>query len=85
MAEAIAPFQFTLTPIGYHKDDKVKEYADGLYKLYELGFEVLLDDRNIRPGVAFKDAELIGIPHRLVISSKLLENQELEYTRRKDL
>lgn len=83
--EAIAPFHIIITPVGYHKSDRVKEAADALYNgLLANGIEALLDDRNIRPGVAFKDAELIGIPHRLVISEKLLDKSLVEYTRRRD-
>lgn len=83
--ESIAPFNVVIVPIGYHKDIKVKNAANDLYnELAATGIEVILDDRNIRPGVAFKDAELIGIPHRLVISDKLLEKNTIEYSRRVD-
>ena len=57
--------------------------AEGIYvQLVEAGFEVLLDDRNIRPGVMFNDMELIGIPHRVVVGERGLDDGVLEYRRR---
>ena len=59
--------------------------ADTLYKdLCEAGIEVLYDDRDARPGVKFADAELLGIPHRLVVAERGLENGRLEYRHRRD-
>ena len=81
--EAIAPFEIALVPINYQKSDPVKETADALYQqLIEAGYNVLLDDRKMRPGAMFADLELIGIPHRLVISERGLANNELEYKAR---
>ena len=80
---AMAPFQIALAPLNYHKSDDVKQTADKLYAdLIEAGCEVILDDRNIRPGAMFADMELIGIPHRVVISDRGLKNQQLEYKSR---
>jgi len=81
--ETIAPFQLAIVPINYHKSDSVKATANKLYsELMDLGYDVLLDDRNMRPGAMFADLELIGIPHRLVISERGLNNNELEYKAR---
>jgi prolyl-tRNA synthetase len=83
--DTIAPFEIVLVPIGYQKSARVKEAADGLYQeLRQAGFDVLLDDRNERPGVMFADMDLIGIPHRLVIGEKGLEREVLEYKGRRD-
>jgi len=81
----LAPFDVVLVPINMHRSDEVKAAAEDLYsELMEKGFEVLLDDRKARPGVMFADAELIGIPHRLVISERGLATGELEYRHRND-
>jgi len=83
--EPLAPFDVVLVPINMRRSDEVKEAAEALYtELQEAGFDVLLDDRNARPGVQFADAELIGIPHRLVISERSLAAGELEYRHRND-
>jgi prolyl-tRNA synthetase len=83
--EQLAPFDVVIVPINMRRSDAVKEAAEALYtELREKGFEVLLDDRNARPGVQFADAELIGIPHRLVISERSLAAGELEYRHRSD-
>jgi len=80
---AMAPFQIAIAPLNYHKSEAVKQAADDLYQsLMEAGYEVLLDDRNIRPGAMFADLELIGIPHRVVISDRGLKNQQFEYKSR---
>ena len=80
----LAPFQVIITPIGYHKSEEVKQAVDSLYlELVEQGFEVLLDDRKERPGVMFADADLIGIPHRIVIGDRSLAQNEVEYKNRK--
>lgn len=82
----IAPFKVVIIPIGFHQSVVIKNFSLELYnKLQaypELANEVLLDDRNERPGVMFKDHELIGIPHRIVINEKLLLNNQLEYKNR---
>jgi len=80
---AMAPYQVAIAPLNYHKSAEVKQTADDLYQsLLDAGYEVLLDDRNIRPGAMFADLELIGIPHRIVISDRGLKNQQLEYKSR---
>lgn len=80
---AIAPFQLSLIPINMSKSEAVKNYCDNLYQhLCSKGIEVLFDDRNLRPGMMFADHELIGIPHRLVVSEKGLNASELEYKAR---
>jgi len=81
----LAPFDVVLVPINMHRSEDVKTAAEALYaELKEKGYEVLLDDRIARPGVMFADAELIGIPHRLVISDRGLAAGELEYRHRSD-
>jgi prolyl-tRNA synthetase len=83
--EPLAPFDVVLIPINMHRSDKLREAAEALYQeLTERGIDVLFDDRDARPGVKFADAELIGIPHRLVISDRGLEAGELEYRHRRD-
>ena len=79
----MAPFQVVITPIGYQKSDQVRDYSDALYQqLNDAGIEVLLDDRKERPGIMFADADLIGIPHRIVVGDKSLANSEVEYKSR---
>lgn len=81
--ETIAPFQLVIIPIGMQRSAAVKEKAEALYQqLCDLGIEVLLDDRNERPGVLFADNDLMGIPHRLVISDRNLEQGCVEYKSR---
>jgi prolyl-tRNA synthetase len=83
--EPLAPFDVILVPINMHRSDALREAAEALYaELQDMGLEVLFDDRDARPGVKFADAELIGIPHRLVISDRGLEAGELEYRHRRD-
>ena len=83
--EPIAPFQVALLPMNAKKSHRVREAAEKLYaELVDAGVEVLLDDRNIRPGVMFNDMELIGIPHRVVIGERGLDDGMLEYRRRTD-
>ena len=83
--EPLAPFSVVLVPINMHRSETVREAAEALYEeLTDLGHEVLFDDRDVRPGVKFADAELIGIPHRLVISERGIEANELEYRHRRD-
>ena len=82
---AIAPFAVCIVPMGYHKSDAVKVAADALYsQLKSTGIDVVLDDRNERPGVMFADMELIGIPHRIVIGERGLKEGQLEYKGRLD-
>ena len=80
---SIAPFELAIIPIGYSKSEQVKRICDKLYEeLSKLGIEILLDDRKERPGIMFADADLIGIPHRLVIGDKSLEKGVIEYKAR---
>ena len=79
---SIAPFQILLLPINY-REETIKVAADNLYqKLSDKGFDVLLDDRNERPGVKFKDADLVGIPLRVTIGAKALQKECVELRRR---
>lgn len=81
--DAMAPFRVAIVPIKYDSSDRVRQFVDTLYQqLLEHNIEVLLDDRSERPGVMFADMDLIGIPHRLVISDKTLDNDHVEYQRR---
>ena len=81
----IAPFAVCIVPMGYHKSEAVKAAADQLYaELKQLGIDVVLDDRNERPGVMFADMELIGIPHRVVIGERGLKEGQFEYKGRTD-
>ncbi|HZS68619.1 MAG TPA: proline--tRNA ligase [Burkholderiales bacterium] len=82
---AIAPFQACIVPIGYHKSQAVRSAADEMYaQLCSLGVDVLLEDREERPGVLFADMDLIGIPHRLVIGERGLAAGNAEYKARRD-
>ena len=82
---ALAPFAVALAPLQYAKSAAVREATDALYaELQAAGISVLLDDRNLRPGVMFADLELIGIPHRVVISERSLGNQQVEYQARSE-
>jgi prolyl-tRNA synthetase len=79
----LAPFAASLVPIAYAKNDKVRAAADRLYaELQAAGLEVLMDDRDERPGVLFADMDLIGIPHRIVLSERGLAAGEAEYKAR---
>ncbi|MDH5182887.1 MAG: proline--tRNA ligase [Gammaproteobacteria bacterium] len=81
----IAPFQVALLPMNMHKSYRVREVCDALYEeLTAAGIEVLFDDRKERPGVMFADMELIGIPHRIVVGEKGIDNGVLEYKGRRD-
>jgi prolyl-tRNA synthetase len=83
--EPIAPFHVALVPIGYHKSGAVRDAAESIYRaLTEAGFEVLLDDRDERPGAMFADMELIGIPHRIVVGERGLKEGMIEYQGRRD-
>jgi prolyl-tRNA synthetase len=81
--EPIAPFRIAILPLNHHKAHRVRERAEALYEsLRAAGVDVLLDDRPLRPGVMFADAELIGVPHVLVIGEKGLDHGIVEYRRR---
>lgn len=80
---AIAPFQVIIVPMNYHKSVRVRELSNTLYQQFlDAKIEVLLDDRRERPGILFKDSELIGIPHRIVISDTHADNGDVEYKNR---
>ena len=82
---AIAPFQVALLPMQMHKSYRVREAAEQLYqRLLDAGIEVLFDDRQVRPGFMFADMELIGIPHRVVLGERGLDQGEVEYRGRRD-
>ena len=81
----IAPFGLAIVPLGYRRSEAVRAAADALYeRLSAAGVEVLLDDRDERPGVLLADVELIGIPHRVVIGERGLKDGKIEYQRRRD-
>ena len=81
--DAIAPFQVVILAMNIKKSGRVRKAADELYaKLIEAGVDVLLDDRGERPGIMFADMELIGIPHRIIVGDKSLDNNVYEYKSR---
>jgi prolyl-tRNA synthetase len=81
----IAPFSVSIVPVGYHRNPSVREAADRLYEqLSAQGVDVLLEDRDARPGVLFADMDLLGIPHRLVLSERGLTAGTIEYKGRRD-
>ena len=83
--QPIAPFELAVVPIGMAKSAAVREATEKLYtELSAAGIEVLLDDRDGRPGVMFADMELLGIPHRVVIGERGLKNDQIEYQGRRD-
>ena len=83
--DPLTPFHVVIVPINMQRSDEVRDAAEALYaELTDVGLEVLFDDRDARPGVKFADAELIGIPHRLVVSDRGLAAGELEYRHRRD-
>jgi prolyl-tRNA synthetase len=80
---ALAPFHVALLPMRMDKSPEVRESTEKLYRqLAAAGVEVLLDDRDVRPGVMFADMELIGIPHRIVIGERSLAEGMVEYRAR---
>ena len=82
---ALAPFSVVLCPIGYDRSADVKAAADRLHdELLTAGVDVMLDDRGERPGAMFADWELVGVPHRVVISDRGLKEGQLEYQGRSD-
>jgi len=83
--DPIAPFKVAIVPLGYARSDAVRQAADDLYRgLTAAGLEVLLDDRDERPGVLLADVELLGIPHRVVIGDRGLKEGKIEYQRRQE-
>jgi prolyl-tRNA synthetase len=82
-SDAIAPFQVAIIPMSLHKSYRVKDQAEKIYQdLTDAGFDVLLDDRKERAGVLFADMDLIGIPHRIVVSESNLDKGVVEYKSR---
>lgn len=82
--DSIAPYTLVIVPMNLHKSPRVAEAAEQLYQeIRAMGIDVLFDDRNERPGVMFADAELIGIPHRLVIGERGLDAGTIEYKHRR--
>jgi prolyl-tRNA synthetase len=82
---ALAPFTVVLCPIGYDRSAEVKAAADQLHEqLMSQGVDVMLDDRGERPGAMFADWELIGVPHRVVLSDRGLKEGKVEYQGRRD-
>ncbi|MCA2998497.1 MAG: proline--tRNA ligase [Rhodocyclaceae bacterium] len=82
---AMAPFSVVVAPIGYGKSETVRAAADSIYnQLLSRGIDVLIDDRDERPGVMLADLELIGIPHRVVIGERSLKEGNVEYQKRRD-
>ena len=81
---ALAPFEVALIPLNYEKSAAVREATDSLYRDFkDAGIDVIMDDRAMRPGVKFADAELIGIPHRIVIGDRGIDSGTLEYRDRR--
>ena len=81
--EALTPFDVVIIPINLRKSYRVKDVAKRLYDtLKQSGYDVLLDDRDIRPGAQFADADLIGVSHRVVVSDKELDQDMIEYKNR---
>jgi prolyl-tRNA synthetase len=78
--DPLAPFTVVITPVGYRKSEAVRQAADQLYEeLLAAHVDVLLDDRDERPGVMFAEAELIGIPHRVTVGERALKDGAIEY------
>ncbi len=83
--DPMAPFLVAVIPMGYRKSEAVKQAADEIHAALEAaGIEVLLDDRDERPGVLLADQELIGIPHRIVVGDRGLKEGVVEYQHRRD-
>ena len=84
--EALAPFQIALVPINMHKSEQVRETCENLYsELQQAGYDVLyMDEEKARLGGMLADVELMGIPHRIVIGDRGLENGTVEYRYRRD-
>lgn len=83
LPKSMAPFELIIVPIGYHKNDNVRTQANKIYAdLLESGIDVILDDRDARPGIMFAESDLIGIPNRLVIGEKSLNENKVEFKSR---
>jgi prolyl-tRNA synthetase len=84
--DAIAPFTVAVTPVGIAKSEQVRQVAHQLYaELQAAGVDVLLDDRDERPGVMFAEMELLGIPHRVTVGDRGLKEGKVEYVDRRTL
>ena len=84
--ESIAPFSTVICPMNYGKSELVRETADKLYEdLKAAGVDVILDDRDMRPGVMFAEWELIGVPHCIVVGERGLKTGEVEYKYRRNV
>jgi prolyl-tRNA synthetase len=82
---AIAPFEVVICPVGWSKSEAVRDAAHTLYDaLITAGVDVIVDDRDERPGVMFADWELIGVPHRVTIGDRGLKEGLVEYQGRRD-
>lgn len=82
---AIAPFELAILPMNMHKSNRLEEVVDNLYQQFQAaGVDVLLDDRKERAGVMFADIELMGIPHRIVVGERGLDEGQIEYKGRRD-
>ncbi len=82
----IAPFQVAILPMNYQKSERVRLAADELYQtLSDMGIEVILDDRKVRPGFMMSDFELLGVPHQVIIGDRALDRNEVEYRARIDM
>ncbi|MEM8563587.1 MAG: proline--tRNA ligase [Pseudomonadota bacterium] len=83
--DSMAPFQLAIIPLNMQKSPEVADCAEDIYaRLRAAGYDVIMDDRNERPGVKFADMELIGIPHRIVIGGRALAENTIEYKGRRD-
>ena len=81
--KSITPFHIVIISIGYSKNEKIKGYSDDVYqKLMACGVDVLLDDRDISPGIMFSDSDLIGVPYKIIVGKQYLENNNLEIKER---
>ena len=81
--KSITPFHVVIISIGYSKNEKIKGYSDDVYqKLIACGVDVLLDDRDISPGIMFSDSDLIGVPYKIIVGKQYLENKNLEIKER---
>ena len=84
--DSIAPFTVVICPMNYSRSEAVREVCDRLHdEMQQAGIDVILDDRDLRPGPMFADWELIGVPHRIVVGDRGLKNGEVEYAHRRSL
>lgn len=83
--DSIAPFQIVICPMGWSRSEAVRNAANALHaELLAAGIDVIIDDRDERPGVMFADWELVGVPHRVVIGDRGLKEGQAEYQGRRD-